>query len=707
MKPTKRKPAAKAKGKFLPESVAAAIDTEGSPFSSGIANQQNRRIGSVSDARQLFVQLEFENQLRAQSWAQVRNQIEGGRPFDPAQLQRNGELWRTNVNFRDAEAAFLRAKIPYWKKVHEVPRIVSVTLHSKAPMADQWGMMMAENFNRFIDDWGADYQKNFMCFIGDFVKYGPGYVMWEDVRKCRYKHVSAIQMRFPKRTKANVDDWELVGVRREMTVTQLLEKVRDAKAKKDSKEAGWNETAILEAIQMAAPGPSNTRFLDPNYWQDMLISNDLVIGGIWPTIIVVDLFAKEHDGQIRHFIFTEKADVGEYLYCNYEEADSFRQIFGTCFYDTGENGLIHTVRGFAVKNYYYMTTVNRTKCRIVDGATFAMSLNFTRDSNTVDESPPVEAYSAVNVFPTGMTQLQFYPQLQEAKDVLAMLQQNENENNYSYSDEGAQQNIAKAQTKGQGDLIAAMASEQDTASDALYLAQMGSNIFTETMRRLCLKGSDDEDAKNFQKRCKDDGVPDDALFKIERTVKTGASPNMASPAMRSQIGMQLMQMIYPNPQANKPWILEFVTNNLLGTELAAQALLPPGAQSDPGQVREAMMENGDLAQGMPLPVAPEDNHAVHADTHLKPLEMAAQASQQGQQLTPDHMVAFQFALPHIAQHLQALSQDETKKPEFKQLKARTMAVESVARGLMTRLAQSHQAGKGPQGAMQAMQPPGP
>jgi hypothetical protein len=688
--------------KFLPESVKMKEETTFAnlPF------PENRRIRDCGEARQLYTQLYLENQLRAQSWGQVRNQLEGGRPFDPAQLQRNGESWRTNVNFRDAEAAFNRAVAPYWKKVHEVPRIASITLHSQAPQADKWGTIMAEMFNRFVDDCAPKYQTTYRAITSDLVKYGIGYPMWPDAKTPRYKHVSAIQMYFPRRTKACVEDWELVCCKREMTADQLIEKVRDQKQAQVSKDAGWNEEAIMAAIKLASPPPGNTRYFDPNFWQDMIVANDLIIGGIWPPVPVIDMWAKERDGKIRHFIFTEKADVQEYLYCNYEEAENFKQIFGAIFYDVGENELLHTIKGFAVKNYYYMTTINRTKCRIVDGATFAMSMNFTRDENTPEESPPVEAYSGINVFPKGVNQLQFYPQLGDAKEVLAMLQQNENENNYTYSDAGMRQNIANTQTKGQADLIAAIGGDMETANDAIYLSQVGANILTEQIRRLCLKGNSDPDAKKFQQRCKEAGVPDDALFKIERTVKTGASPNMASAAARQQIGAQMMQMLYPLPRANKPWIEEFVANNMLGTELSANALLPEGTQSEPGQRRAAMMENTDLGQGMPLPVAPEDAHEVHADEHLKPLEAAAQATQQGKQITPDHLMAFQIALPHIGQHLDALSHDETKKAAFKQLKARTHMVASVAQGLISRLSRAHQTAPGnPQAAQQAMMPP--
>lgn len=689
------------KGKFLPESATGAPDEsvapsvgDGEDTAFGVpAYANDRRIANCGQARELYARLYLENQLRASAYAQIRNQIEGGRPFDPAQLERNGESWRANVNFQDARAAFRRVSLPYWRMVHEVPQVISVQLHSQAPDADRWGLAMAKNFNRFLDDWGSDYFMQFSGFADDFVMYGPGYVMWADADTPRYKWCQTVQMLFPKRTKASVDKWELVAFKREMTADELVKLVRDKHERRRSKEVGWNPQAVMKAIRLATPGPGNTRYFDPNFWQDMIVANDLVIGGVWPPVTVVDLWASNREGtKVRHYIFTEKSDVQEYLYEADEEASSFRQIFGACFYNIGSNGLIHAIKGFGVMNYNYATAINRTKCRMLDSATFAMGMNFVKGDNTPEGAPPVENVSMLNVFPTGLTQLQWYPSLAVASELVQTLQQNQNENNFVYNE--VQKEIGETDTATQAKLLAGISAEMSTATSSLFLSQKAV-IFTEMVRRLCKKGTSDPDAKAFQKRCRDMGVPEDALFKLERTVKCGANPTMADPSQRSQVIDNLMATVYPLPQANRRWILEMKVANLLGADAVNKALLPDGSESDPAARREAMMENANLAQGMPLPVAPEDAHAEHLDEHLKPMEAMAQAAQQGQAITPDHLIAARFSIPHMAQHLQFLSSDETKKTEFQQLKARFTNVSNVIGGIMQRMAkQANKPGAG-------------
>lgn len=679
---------------MLPESAGLPVATSEQPFAEGGDNDYNdRRIANCGAARELYTRLFLEAQWRNQSYAQVRNQIEGGRPFDPAELQRNGEAsWRSNVNFNDARAAFARVSLPYWKMVNEVPRRISVKLHSIAPHADQWAIIFAEMFDRFLDDWGADYYMQFSGMCDDFVMYGCGYPMWPDTKTPRYKWAQATQLLFPKRTKVSVDNWELVCLRREITASELVNLIRNKRERGLSKTMGWKPEAVMKAIKMASPGPDSTRYTDPNYFQDMVVANDLVIGGVWPPIEVVDLWATSRDGKkIRHYIFTQKSDVQDYLYEMDEEATSFREIFGPCFDGIGSNGMIHAVKGFGVRNYYYMTAINRTKCRMLDSATFAMGMNFIKQDNTPDGSPPVENVSMLNIFPPGLTQLQWYPSLQVGVELIQTLKANQDENNFTYNE--VKQSIADTDTATQGKLIAAIGAEMGTSQSSIFLSQMGQNQFTEMFRRLADRGSDDPDAKKFRERCKKAGVPDEA-FDIERTVKTGASPMMASPAQRTQNIMQARAVLYNLPGANRRWFDEQTTAVFLGADAVHNALLPEGSQSDPAARRQAMMENVDLAQGMPLPVAPEDAHVEHLDEHLKPLEAIVQAAQKGQQITPDHLVAAQVTLPHIGEHLNFLAADETKRQDYKQLKARASNVSSVVQGLMVRLAKAHQQNPG-------------
>ena len=597
--------------------------------------------------------------------------------------------------------------------VHEVPQTISVKIHDQDPQSTEWNSIFAGNFDRFLDDWGPGYFKEFSGMADDYVMYGPAHVMWEDEDTPRYKWMPSIQILLPKRTKSDISTWELICYKAELTAPELLKHVRDGAREKDAKIAGWNPDMIKLAIKLAAPGPAQTRYFDPNFWQDMIVSNDLVIGGVWPPVACVHMWAKSADAKsIRHYIFTEKSDVPEYLFEAEEGNRKFERMMGTVFSTFGSNGLYHSIKGFGVMNYYYATVINRTKCRMIDSATFGMGMNFVADDDTPKEVPPVENYSIINKFPKGLTQLQWYPQgLTSAVELLGILSQNQDENNFTYNE--PQKDIADTKTARQAVILSNIANEMSTASSAVFLSQLGANIFAECVRRLIQK-SDNEDAKKFQQRCVDQGVPK-ALFddlrsgKVEMTIKAAASPSMSSPMAREQIGNSLLTQIMPLPDANRRAILEFVVASRTGADGVKQFLLPVGSASDPRARREAIMENNDMSDGIMLGqpptfgVDPSDAHVEHCDEHLKPLEAIVQQVQQGGQgqqpqpgqpaqqqpgagISHGHIIALQMILPHIAQHLQLLSASTVEKPQFQQLKARFMAVASVAQGLIKRLA---------------------
>jgi len=696
---------------FMPESVNVknATGLLDQPFTaSQWANQ--RRISNCGEARELYTRLYLENQLRANAYAQIRNQIEGGRPFDPGELQRNGEGWRTNCNFNDARSAFRRITRPYWKMVHEVPRKISCSVHAPDTQVDQWNTAFEEAFDRFIDDWGPDYLLQFTGWVSDYIMYGTGHAMWPDDENPRYVWMPTVQILLPKRTKANIDKWELVCLKREMTADELLKHVgRSEDSARKSREAGWNPEMVDLAIRMAAPGPAQTRYFDPNFWQDMIVSNDLVIGGVWPPVTVIDLWAKTRESdKIIHTIFTEKTDVPDYLFEAQEGESEFRRLLATAFYDAGSEGLYHSIKGFGVMNYYYATVINRTKCRLVDSATFSMGMNFVKGDQTPEQTPPVENYSMLNIFPPGLQQLQWYPQLQNPMELLGILTQNQTENNFTYNE--PQKDIADTKTAKQAEILGSIAAEMSTADSSIFLSQVGTNYFAECFRRLRKKGNSHPDAVKFRKRCIELNIPEDVLDdeeKFEITIKAGASPTMASPMAREKIGADLMTQVYPLPSANRRAIEEFVVANKTGADGIRRFLLPIGVDSDPRARREAIMENQDMAAGVPLPADPSDAHVEHCDEHLKPLEAILNAVQPGaltagqpgqgmqqqqppQKMTPGHLIALQLTLPHIAQHLQMLSGNTAQKVQYQQLNARYKAVLSVFQGIMARLTRTAQ-----------------
>lgn len=647
-----------------------------------------RRIKDVDSARTIFNRLIQDNSQRSETFATVRNQLEGGRPRDPAELEASGESWSCNVNFGYAFASFNRTLLPYWKMVHDVPHIAAFTINSNAPQSEQWQASFADAFDQFHEDWGTDYRQQFMQACSNFVKFGPGPAMWCDPDTARYKAVNPQRLYFPKNTNMSPDSWEVVAFVRDVPVTELYAYIKDKTSARRAKDAGWNTNSIKATIVQAATGGPAPDYRDYTRYQDQLVNNDIMVTTPYEPQAVVWLYVKQFDGTIGCYVFNQFAGVNDFLYVDEKAADTFRELFAILWYDTGVDGMVHSIKGFGIKNYFFELLVNRMKSRLVDAATFSMGVNFQyADNNTPDETPPVENFGAFTVFPSGLNQLAIYPNLKQASDVMRMLESNANENNSLYRDQAQQ--IENTDTATQAKILAGMQGQLTEASAALFLSQLGECFFTEQVRRLRRKGNRDEDAKKFVQRLKESGVPEEVIYDKPVRVKTGANAGMANPALRIQQfqeGLALASF----PGVNTRWFLENLIAYKYGANALApgKAMLPEGAESEPIERRQAIMENVDFGQGVMLQVAPSDAHFEHIQEHIKPVAGILQGFQAQGSITPEQTTALTITVEHMGQHMMYLQKDETKKNEFQQVLPQFRLIQSTARGILQRMQQN-------------------
>lgn len=656
----------------------------------------DRRVKDAASARTIWQTYRDHDEPRIKQMASVRNQIDGGRPFDPAILHRNGEDYMTNVNFRDAESAFNRTYLPYWKMVHDVPNKIAVSIESSSPHSEKWAKAYAEAFDLFLRDWGSDYFFQFMLFTNDFVKFGPGYCMWADPDSPRFKHARTELVKLPGKAKANVADWEICAVEDTMSVSELWKKIRNKGSATRSKHVGWNVEQVKKAITFCKDGSGSEH--DGKNWteiQDKIVSNDISVSESWRPLEIVRMFVKGFDDKIACYVFAKNAAVPEFMFETEDYAAEFKHVIGGLFYDIGTAGLVHSIKGYGIKNYYFSILQNRMKSRVVDAALFAMGFNFQREESGND-SPPVENFGAINIFPQGLKQITVYPQVGAAQSAIDMLERNANTNNFAYRD--SSQDIAETNTARQAVILANLSEEIGSATASIYLAQVGENIYGECVRRLMKKGSQDKDAVKFIKRLRDRGVPVDKIDPDSVHVSTGASPGTAGAALRDMILKELLGMIRL-PGMNVRYILENYIANKLGTQAIGKVLLPEGAESAPAQRRLAMMENSLFGQGMELPVDPADAHMEHAEEHLKPLMEIIKAYEAQGQLSPEQMVALNTAIPHSTAHFEALKSDETMADAYRQLYPQFSQVQSIAAGIFSNMMKQQQA------AQQGAQPP--
>ncbi len=668
-----------------------------------------RRIKDVGGARTIFNRFITDNVMRSNTIAQTRNQLEGGRPFAPEDLESQGAAWQTNINFGDAQAARDRDFLPYWQLINEIPHRAAFEIDSTSTDCENWQAAFSETFDEFHDDWAAGYFTEFMKFAKNFIDFGVGIPQWQDSENPRYTSVNVQRVYWPKNTQMNPDSWEVMALVRDVGASELYGYIRDKEKTRQSTFAGWNENAIKAAIvQMGQTGSGQfPDYRDYTRFQDLLVNNDIVITTPFQPITCVWLYVKNFDGKIGCYVFPQNKGVEEFLFEDDAYSDDWRHLIGPVWYDTGTDGMIHSIKGFGIKNFFFSSLLNRMKCRMVDGAAISSGLTFQyTGENLPAESPPVENFGPMTMLPGGMTQVNVYPQLQQAMAVTEMLSKNRDENNSLYSEQ--QKQIGDTDTATQAKILAGNAAQLSVAQAAIFLSQVGSNIYTEQVRRMRVKGNTCEDAKKFVARLKERGVPDEVIFKTPIRVKCAANAGMANPQMMTQKfqeGLALAQM----PGVNGRWFLESLIAYKYGSQAVDKALLPLGQGSEPEQRREAMIENSLFGQGMQLPVAPEDAHYEHINEHLTPLGAMVQQFKKTQVLPPEAVAALTIGIEHTGQHMEYLAKDETKKAKFQEVVPAFRMIQSVTRGILTRMqSQVQNPGQSPvQGQQGGQQQPAP
>lgn len=657
-----------------------------------------KKLKDVSSARSVFEKLWRDDELRRKQRSQTRSQLEGGRPFDQNELIRRGEAWRCNHNFRDAESSRDRALLPYWEMAHNAPSKITARIDSDSPHVEKWNNIFQVNFDKFIEDWGMDWILQYRLMVEEFISYGIGFPFWKDEKSPRWESFNNDRVLFPKRTSICHKKWTTVCILDYMTPSELYKYAKE-ESSEASEYAGWNSKVAKSLLLQIGRRSINSSFHYDDWGriQDEITNNDISVDECWDQIEVVWLFSKSDDGCITKYLFSRNSispdyedicNCDDFLYCSDCEEDGFQSILGAIFWHVG-NGQIHGVKGFSVKNFGHSLLMNRMKSKIVDGTTFALSMNFSRQGDPLEDGPTVENYGSVNILPPGLEQLKVNPNLNEGINVLSMLDNNMSSNNYQYREQSRQ--IAEVNTARQAELLAGQEQQVTEANSALYLSQLGEVIYKEMFRRL-RKGKSDDDAILFKKRCLEMGMPEDVFSnkgnKFNVSVYSGNSPGTSNSVARTMLWQDLMSL-RGMPGVNWRWILENYLSSRLGANAMKQALFPVGQDQDAYAVRRANEENFFIAAGHPESVIEADDHATHIQVHLQTLIQVMQGLAQGSG-KQEQLIFLNIVIPHIDEHFMYLENDKSNEQLRKQLIGQYNNVRNSAQKIIADIAEQNQ-----------------
>jgi hypothetical protein len=448
-----------------------------------------------------------------------------------------------------------------------------------------------------------------------------------------------------------------------MGVDDLFEKIQDEGA---ARAAGWNVDYVRQRIRAAMPEPyrSGVQY-DWEFFQRQLRSNDITFSARSEVVLMCHIFYKEFDGQISHVIIDER-DSEDFMYKKLRRFGRWEQVIHPMYYDRGD-GEHHGVKGLGIKMLQAMELKNRLRCSMVDSAFARTQILFRPlNPNALNKTSVVQQGPYAILPPDYEVIQQNIAGVLDAPMAVNADLENVLQGNLSQYRQSLNKPSGNPRTATEVQAIVAQQSAIGKTQLSRYYNQLDS-FFEERYNRASNPNlnpitKSDKDAIEFQRRCKERGVPVQAMIDIDY-VEATRTVGQGSQFAKQQLLGTLLGLAGSLPEGGKVNLLKDYIAAQVGQQMVDR-YLPTQMQSArvQDQAALAVLEHSSLRQGnMPI-VTDTQSHIIHIDTHLAAANEAAASLQQGG--NPQEIVLFlQGVGQHVQQHLQRLSTDPSRRPQ--------------------------------------------
>ncbi len=418
------------------------------------------RIGSASDARKIIEDLRnADRTLRSKKRAKIQGMLDGNPPYTQQALRKAGQGHRTNLNLREGEGMADSAKTPYYDLVFEVPQFAQVYMeYGNNPERNlEWSQKITKRYHDMLDSWrGMDF--HFQLHQWMMVVYGHGPLCWEDTKDWRSKAKKPWEVLVPDNSPANIDEVETIIMPRAIMPGDLYQKIKNEKA---ATTVGWNVPEVKQAIIDAAPDDMQ-RMRDWEYYQNEIRTGDVTWNAKSKRIFVCDLFQKEFNGKVSHYILLDSDSAqssamvseDEFLFEKIDRFDCFDQIICPFFFDVG-TGDWHSIKGLGPKIYDFCEVSNRLTGEMIDGARIGSGITLeAADANALQQTQIVHIGGGVVIQP-GYKAVQsriaesLQGPLAVKRDLQSTLQSNTGQYRQRVSEENQEPTLGQAQLNAQ------------------------------------------------------------------------------------------------------------------------------------------------------------------------------------------------------------------------------------------------------------------
>lgn len=634
-----------------------------------------QRISSVTDARKLSDTLKTEDAIPSYTRKLVNGLVGGAPPFGnvPPDLAHI-----PNINFLESAAQIVNGCVPYDQLLNVDPYIeVDSPYAPDDPNHDDWNLKIAKHFHRMVrrwPEWFSEYQgKNY-----EMRKHGIGPLMFEDYPNWRFRAIDSGAMKVPKDTPSCVSErMPYCCVFTRERIHTLWKHIRDPEA---ALAAGWNVPAVRNTIMYAMKGSNSLNSWD--YYERILVTQDLTAsfsdGDVIPCVTMLSL---EFDGKVSRLMYPESlfstpnttSDSDEdFLFADIGKYDNYGQCVIVFFEELGDQRTWHTVKGLGQKAFRYHCVNNQMLCRMLAGAEMATGVSVQLGDTKSKDAANLVRRGMVTYYPPNVKVIQ---QPQPAGFLDGPITVTRVLGNRMDSSLGQANPRVLSRDDGKGEMPTAEQVQQQVAKEsslsqgqiALHYTTLDA-MFAEMFRRAAMSGTTDKEAKLFQQKCIDDGVPKEAL--ADCYVCANRLSGYGSAQMRQLSDNQMLSSgaVAAMPPAGQQNFWRFYIGGVKGAD-KVDAFFPIDNPTNRDQI-DAEMENGLIAQGKTPLLYGDDT--IHCQSHLQDaaavLGPVEQAMQQGQNDPAGIQSAYQYLQimgPHIEAHIARLQKNKYRAKEAK------------------------------------------
>jgi hypothetical protein len=597
------------------------------------------RIRTPADAVGIFRALQSADLRSSQQRAVEQALIDGAPPYSDSQDMKDGLYGRSNINWGLAGQAQLEAETPF----QEYPNAVDTfcTMPTDYGETDEernfYSQIIAEEFTRMMRNWDEfDTLWGFNCHL--FTKEGLSFVFFEDELTWKWRVYGQEYFKFPRKTRATVNTFDVVACQMEWLPHELYDRIRDPEI---AVEEGWNPPAVFEAIKTA--GVRSVYTNNPQDIERNWKNNDIYQSMTASTVKLVFLLCREVNGTVSSYIARLDGE-GEFLYKKVGKYRSMNRALIAYTAGVGSNGDFNSIRGNGNRIYGPTTGINRMMCKFLDLTIHDSTPRITADSEDAIDS---NSFRAIGPYVSIQDGVQFQemptPNYEQSMiPAISMLQDMFRQRASISAPSLSGDMVGRERTKYEVQVQTEMAGKVSSGQMNLFFSSLRQHM-QEVARRVIREDYSQyepggEEVWDFKLRCFKRGVPIQAIYRVDiKALEVNRGIGIGSVAERRSVADALQERLGAQLDPKGQQILRRMIASAYGGATVGKLLVP----DEPGMrpvidVQIANMENALLALGQPVIIEPNQNHQVHCETHLQRVQ------QLNEQFAGQQMDLYQF-----------------------------------------------------------------